>query len=191
MNHSVRDAILGHATRLFGQKGYGSTSVRELVELAGVTKPTLYYHFGSKEALFVATAEYHLHRLDVLIQGALASGETLQEKLEAVVQAELAFAGTQPHVVRFLMTCLHQVDHGQPEIDLMSIDATIVRHLGQAFYAAAERGELADEVDIPVAVVSFLGIIRGWSMGAFHGAPLPEHIHRTVVRHFLNGIVPS
>ncbi|MFK7927841.1 MAG: TetR/AcrR family transcriptional regulator [Myxococcota bacterium] len=190
MNESVQSAILGHATRLFGQKGYGSTSVRELVEAAGVSKPTLYYHFGSKEALFLATAELHLHHLDRLIQDAIAASDTLEGQLESLFAAKLAFAGTQPDVVRFLVFFLHQVDHGQPEIDLMSVDATLVRYLGEAFYLALERKEIATDADIPVAVVSFLGIIRGWSMAAFHGAPLPPDIHRTVVRHFLNGIVP-
>ena len=39
------------AARLFAAQGYDATSVREIVEAAGVTKPTLYYHFGSKEGL--------------------------------------------------------------------------------------------------------------------------------------------
>ena len=39
------------ASRLFATRGYDATSVREIVEAAGVTKPTLYYHFGSKEGL--------------------------------------------------------------------------------------------------------------------------------------------
>ena len=32
-------------------RGYDATPVRAIVEAAGVTKPTLYYHFGSKEGL--------------------------------------------------------------------------------------------------------------------------------------------
>ena len=39
------------AARLFADRGYDATSVREIVEAAGVTKPTLYYHFGSKQGL--------------------------------------------------------------------------------------------------------------------------------------------
>ena len=39
------------ASRLFAERGYDATSVREIVEAAGVTKPTLYYHFGSKQGL--------------------------------------------------------------------------------------------------------------------------------------------
>ncbi len=39
------------AARLFADRGYDATSVREIVEASGVTKPTLHYHFGSKQGL--------------------------------------------------------------------------------------------------------------------------------------------
>ena len=39
------------ATDLFSEKGFDGVSVREIVDRAGVSKPTLYYYFGSKEAL--------------------------------------------------------------------------------------------------------------------------------------------
>ena len=39
------------AAKLFAERGYDATSVREIVEAAGVAKPTLYYYFRSKEGL--------------------------------------------------------------------------------------------------------------------------------------------
>lgn len=47
-----RVRLLKAAVRLFAEKGYSNTSVREVVELAGVTKPVLYYYFKSKEGMF-------------------------------------------------------------------------------------------------------------------------------------------
>jgi TetR/AcrR family transcriptional regulator len=190
MNHEVRSRILLEAVRLFGQRGYGSTSVRELVEAAGVTKPTLYYHFGNKEGLFVAAANEQLDAFDLITREALAGGDDLETQLRDLLLAHVTWAAEHPDHIRFLMTCLHQVDHGQPEIDLMSLDATLVVHLGAAFDRARSRGELVDDVDIPVAVINFLGILRGWALGAFHGAPIPPDFHRTVVRQYLHGIVP-
>lgn len=187
---NVQHRIIAAATELFGQKGYGSTSVRELVEAAGVTKPTLYYHFGSKEGLFLATANAHLGALDRMAAQALADAGTLTDKLCRLLEANIRFAAERPDVVRFLMTGLHQVDHGQPDIDMMSIDATLMRYLGEAFYAAAERGEVAETIDVPIAAVNFLGLLRAWSLAAFHGAPIPPDVHRTVTHHFMHGITP-
>lgn len=45
------EQILQAAAKLFAQKGYEATSTREIMEAAGVTKPMLYYYFGSKEGL--------------------------------------------------------------------------------------------------------------------------------------------
>lgn len=50
----TRTAILDAAARCFGELGFAGASMDELAAAAGVTKPTIYAHFGSKEALFDA-----------------------------------------------------------------------------------------------------------------------------------------
>ncbi len=64
----VRERLLQVATDLFVAKGYASTSVREIVEAAGVTKPTLYYHFESKEGIFLALMRPVLAEFDTLLK---------------------------------------------------------------------------------------------------------------------------
>jgi AcrR family transcriptional regulator len=49
-----RERLLVAAIKLFASKGYSGTSVREIVEAAGLTKPALYYYFHSKEGVFRA-----------------------------------------------------------------------------------------------------------------------------------------
>ena len=41
-----REKILQCAEELFYSRGYDAAGVQEIVEMAGVTKPTLYYYFG-------------------------------------------------------------------------------------------------------------------------------------------------
>lgn len=48
----TRNKILEIALKLFSEKGYESISVQEIASLAGVTKPTLYYYFETKENLY-------------------------------------------------------------------------------------------------------------------------------------------
>lgn len=48
---ATRLRLLEAAACLFCQQGYNATSIREIVSAAGTTRPTLYYHFGSKEGL--------------------------------------------------------------------------------------------------------------------------------------------
>lgn len=56
-NPAVRERLLVEALRLFTSRGFSATTVREIVEAAGVTKPVLYYYFGSKEGLYVEIME--------------------------------------------------------------------------------------------------------------------------------------
>jgi len=56
-NPAVRERLLAEALRLFTSRGFSATTVREIVEAAGVTKPVLYYYFGSKEGLYLEIME--------------------------------------------------------------------------------------------------------------------------------------
>jgi AcrR family transcriptional regulator len=54
---SARQRLLREAADIFSRKGYAATSVGEIVAAAGVTKPVLYYHFESKEKLYLTLIE--------------------------------------------------------------------------------------------------------------------------------------
>jgi len=51
---STREKILGVALDLFTDQGFDGTSMREIAERLGITKPSIYYHFASKEELLLA-----------------------------------------------------------------------------------------------------------------------------------------
>jgi TetR/AcrR family transcriptional regulator, transcriptional repressor for nem operon len=55
---SAKDKLLDAAVLVVRQKGYAATSVDDLCQVAGVTKGAFFHHFGSKEDLAVAAAQY-------------------------------------------------------------------------------------------------------------------------------------
>jgi len=63
----VKQTILKKALELFSAKGYEGVSVSELTEASGITKPTLYYYFGSKEGVFEAVCQSNYALLNALI----------------------------------------------------------------------------------------------------------------------------
>jgi len=65
---NVKEKIMSKALELFSAKGYEGVSVNELTAAAGITKPTLYYYFGSKEGLFEAMFQLHYARLNSIIE---------------------------------------------------------------------------------------------------------------------------
>jgi AcrR family transcriptional regulator len=93
--------VAGVAARLFATRGYDATSVREIVEQAGITKPTLYYHFGSKEGLAQALFTVPMTRLVERLRAALDGPGGPVEQMEAIAEAHFAFCGEDPDRSRF------------------------------------------------------------------------------------------
>jgi len=66
-NDNSRETILSCALQLFSSKGYDAVSINDIVDMVGITKPTLYYFFGSKEGLFRELLKTNYDRLDTAL----------------------------------------------------------------------------------------------------------------------------
>lgn len=87
----TRRQILDAGLRLFAERGYAATSVQQIVTAARVTKPTLYYYFGSKAGLFQALVNSAHDERYRLMQEAAERAGSLEEKLVEIVAALFAF----------------------------------------------------------------------------------------------------
>jgi AcrR family transcriptional regulator len=75
-----RAAILETAARLFLERGYRSTSLRELATLLKITKPALYYYFQNKEQILVECYRAGIASIEGLLEeGRLETGSGLQK----------------------------------------------------------------------------------------------------------------
>jgi AcrR family transcriptional regulator len=70
----TRRQILQAALDLFSAKGYAETSLREIAEKVGISKPALYYHFDSKDDLLVEIITPIKEAMDDLLDRAEATG---------------------------------------------------------------------------------------------------------------------
>lgn len=62
-----RELILGHAAALFARSGYPGTSMNEVAQACGLSKPTIYHYFRDKYALLVDITDGHMTRLQSLV----------------------------------------------------------------------------------------------------------------------------
>ena len=53
----TRKQILDASLKLFSERGFARTSVRDIGQAAGITDAAIYYHFASKRDLFEALIE--------------------------------------------------------------------------------------------------------------------------------------
>jgi TetR/AcrR family transcriptional regulator, cholesterol catabolism regulator len=78
---TTADRLLANAARLFRTKGYAATSTRELSELLGLQKASLYYHMGSKEDLLFDLCISTLEEVAQVFDEAISEGGTSLEIL--------------------------------------------------------------------------------------------------------------
>ena len=75
--------LLGIACRLFSERGFNGTSLRDIAEEAKVTKAALYYHFPNKESLFAKIVLESLEALVNQVKDACAGVDTPEAKGKA------------------------------------------------------------------------------------------------------------
>jgi TetR/AcrR family transcriptional regulator len=87
IDSETRRQILRAALKRFAHAGYAATSVQQIVDDAGVSKPALYYYFKGKAGLFQALLNEVHDEHYRLMQAAAGRAERLREKLGEILTA--------------------------------------------------------------------------------------------------------
>lgn len=77
-----REQILDVSVQVFARNGFHSTSMNDVAEAAGVTKPVLYQHFDSKQDLYLALLDEAGNRLRSAITKAVSGAASGKEQTE-------------------------------------------------------------------------------------------------------------
>nr|WP_063571722.1 TetR/AcrR family transcriptional regulator [Luteibacter rhizovicinus] len=87
-SETTRAAIIEAATRLFGEQGFGETSVDQIAAAAHVAKGAVYHHFASKEAIF----ERVLDAISASVAREVAmAGRRASDVLDGIAQGTRAY----------------------------------------------------------------------------------------------------
>lgn len=84
-----RQQLLDVAARLFRERGYHVTSMRDIAREVGMLSGSIYYHFPSKEEMLLAVYEEGLRHIAERVDAAVAARDTPWERLEAGCTAHL------------------------------------------------------------------------------------------------------
>lgn len=162
-DESVRERLLVSASRLFAQKGYSATTVREIVDAVGVTKPVLYYYFGNKEGIYLALmgeALFHVHELAA--QAVEADGSARQ-RLERLFDRTFALILEHLDVVRVMDSIYYGPPQGAPFFDFEVFHREFEGVVRSLVEAGIQSGELrsADVEAVSYALIGALEIAKG------------------------------
>jgi AcrR family transcriptional regulator len=97
-----RRQLLDVALEVFAERGFYGVSMSELAEAAGVTKPVLYQHFGSKRDLYLELLDDVGARLLDDITKATVSADGPRQQVEAGFAAYFRFVANQQAAFRLL-----------------------------------------------------------------------------------------
>ncbi|WP_182523559.1 TetR/AcrR family transcriptional regulator [Nocardioides dongkuii] len=94
-----RSELLAIAARLFADKGFKNTTVRDIAEAAGILSGSLYHHFDSKESMVDEILSTFQESLFAAYDEVLAGDEDARTKIERCVRLSFAAIDEHPHEV--------------------------------------------------------------------------------------------
>lgn len=179
--------ILTTAARLIHDKGFANFSMDELADEVGVSKPTLYQHFSSKEDLGAEVLIRALGTFGDVLQS-LPEGRTI-DKLATVMRRMLKrrystdnVLTTGPEMFMTLRTHPALIQHR----------IEVVRYLRELVEAGQQDGSVVNDLPAPVIVNAMLGLMGSLSK---HFSPTEEfHIDdmeqaiEAIIRLLMHGI---
>ena len=106
---STKARIFNEAVSLFAQKGFNGVSMRELSERTAVSKPTIYYYFGSKSGIYKtlmeAVIDYNTEKfLEIVRQPGLG----YKDKIIAMARLRFSQVMEHPELAKFFLVLFNQ-----------------------------------------------------------------------------------
>jgi len=95
--------ILDIATEVFSKKGFASTQVDEIANLAGLGKGTVYRYFKDKENLFLSVVDRGIENLKDLVLEAMAKEKEPLDKIKKVIEVYLKFFEKHSDLIRIFI----------------------------------------------------------------------------------------
>ncbi len=135
--------LLRSALKLFSEQGYEGTSIREIIERAGVTRPVLYYYFTNKEDLFRRLLEPALAEYTRTLQDIRENYAEVVGRLRAIVRQTFAFTEENPDAVRLILQLYFSPPKGGPKLDKSIYRLRRFRLLEEIMQDGLDKAQLA------------------------------------------------
>ena len=148
------------ATRLFAERGFAATSIRQIVEASGCTNPSLYYYFSSKEDLFRKVVDTQLEHIATFLRDWGQQPGALRPRLHAALEAFVDFGRHHPESFRLLHRLETNAEDSAPAVDMSGARQLHLSLMGQMVSQGIAAGEIRKDVDPKHAALALAGIVN-------------------------------
>jgi AcrR family transcriptional regulator len=90
------EQLMDIAQVVFAERGFDGTSIEQIARAAGVSRPIVYEHFGSKDGIYLACLRRARAQLDEALTTAVAGVDDMEQRLAAGVAACFRFIEQDP-----------------------------------------------------------------------------------------------
>jgi len=161
MSETTHDKILGVAAKIFAEKGYSGTCMREIAEELDITKAALYYHFPGKEEIFNACLTHTIGKIVAGLEELAETEQSIWDKLRMLINGMCNFSTDNPHIFNLFKKVASQ-----------SFDKTVNMGMLQDYFTrqlaavqkiveqGIENGELRDDIPVNLLTAALSGMIH-------------------------------
>jgi AcrR family transcriptional regulator len=155
---SAKDRLLEAGIRFFAEKGYASTSVREITARAGVTKPVLYYYFKNKEGLFTAIMETAAELQKSLLKEILETQGTTLERLIYLYERFYEEVLKNKDFFKMINSLIFGPPQGTPDYDIEQFHRRMVHAIKSIYMDGLAEKEVneAEPESVAMLVLSIM-----------------------------------
>jgi TetR/AcrR family transcriptional regulator, fatty acid metabolism regulator protein len=182
-----RERILDKALDLFSSKGFQETDLGEIAEAARASKGAIFFHFPSKERLFLALVDQFADLLERRVTEAIAQEREGVARVKVALETCVATFGRYRRPAKILL--VQAVGMGATfEKKRLEVNDRFARLIETYLREAVAVGDVPP-VDTEVVAYAWMGAIYGviirW---VYTGEPEPERILRTLTPVLLRSI---
>ncbi|MBK6918863.1 MAG: TetR/AcrR family transcriptional regulator [Deltaproteobacteria bacterium] len=154
------ERILDAARIEFAAAGFAQAKLADIAATAGITRPSLLYHFDSKEALYAATVARCFDGLARALAAQVTATGPFVDRLRATMQSYLAFVESEPEVARIVLREL--VAGTGPGADILMNQVAPLVDLVERFIRMQGRGVVRGDVPLRAAILQIAtdGLVR-------------------------------
>jgi TetR/AcrR family transcriptional regulator len=183
-----RSKLLMTALELFSRRGYDGIGVQEIVDSAGITKPTLYHYFGSKEGLLTELLQEYSSRLyERLLPAADYQGD-LPLTLDKVASAQFDFSRSNPDFCRMQLGLMFAPPES-PAFKIASRFSEKIFAILESLFLRASRDHGNMKGRHKMYAVTFIGMINTYIFLQVTGqVEIHDQLRRQAVHQFMHGI---
>ena len=156
----VRTQILDAATRQFARRGFDGTSIRAISEEVGIAKPSLLYHFPSKDDLRRGVLEQVFSHWNEVLPELLRVATSGTSRFDSLITEAVGFFTADPNRARLLMReILDRPD--QMKRQLREFLDPWMRLLADYIRRGREEGIIHEDVDPEAYILQVIQLVVG------------------------------